>query len=371
MVYVTKHASDRTHQMTLEEFLSPDYEPHVRSAGRADTETRILKSSPDYVNTQRVVELLRKFCETYRHLYECPREALYQEFQIPKRSGGYRRIDAPKDGLKVALCHLKDIFELDCKTLFHTAAFAYVKGRSTVDAVRKHQKAESNWFARFDLKDFFGSTTKGFLLKQMSMIYPYNVIMMTDHDALSQAIDLCFLRGGLPQGTPISPFLTNLMMIPIDHRLAQEFRKRSFVYTRYADDFIVSAKEKFRPDEVNRIIDDVLKEFDAPFRIKPEKTRFGSRAGQNWILGVMLNKDGNITIGNKNKRRINAALFEFGMDLKNGIHWDLEDLQILMGKISYLVMVEDEEAAEAIYQKVSGKVGFPVDKALRKELATV
>ena len=139
---------------------------------------------------------------------------------------GYRRIDAPKYELSYALRQLKDIFEEKYNMLYHTSAFAYVKGRSTLDAVKRHQKNESKWFAKYDLSNFFGNTTVEFVVKMFSMIFPFSEIVKTDEgkNALETAISLCMLNGGLPQGTPISPMITNIMMIPVDFVLTKTLR---------------------------------------------------------------------------------------------------------------------------------------------------
>jgi len=69
------------------------------------------------------------------------------------------------------------------------------------------------------------------------------------------------------------------------------------VYTRYADDLLISGRQGFSADEAQNVVGEVLAYFHAPFAVKPEKTRYGSRSGSNWNLGVVLNKDKEITIG--------------------------------------------------------------------------
>lgn len=137
--------------------------------------------------------------------------------------------------------------------------------------------------------------------------------------------------------------LTNLMMIPIDHRISnclREYNRNSYVYTRYADDSLISSRKHFDPDSIITFINSTLSEFRAPFKIKTEKTRYGSRAGSNWNLGLMLNKDNEITIGYKNKMRFRAMISNYILDRKNGIAWDLHDVQVLGGLINYYHMVE-------------------------------
>jgi hypothetical protein len=216
-----------------------------------------------------------------------------------------------------------------------------------VDAVKRHQQNESKWFIKLDFSNFFGSATPSFVLDMLSMIFPFSEIVKRDEGwlELTKALELCFLNGGLPQGTPISPFITNVMMIPLDHRFSnslRSFEKNRFVYTRYADDLLISSKHNFDKDKVQAFVSDTLREFNAPFTVKPEKTRYGSSAGRNWNLGVMLNKDNQITIGHKKKKQFKAMLDNYIRSKQSGQHWELHDVQVLSGLISYYRMIEME-----------------------------
>ena len=173
---------------------------------------------------------------------------------------------------------------------------------------------------------------------------------------LSKCIDLCMLDGGLPQGTPISPALTNLIMVPIDSQLNKSLGKDHFVYSRYADDILISCQHDFPYMKIVQRIDDCLESFQAPFKIKPKKTRYGSSAGQNWNLGMMLNKDNNITIGWRNTQRFNAACNSFILDTKKGIKCIPEDIYHFRGLISYYKMIEEDKINDIIahYNKKYG-----------------
>ena len=160
--------------------------------------------------------------------------------------------------------------------LYHTSAFAYVRSRSTIDALKRHQRNESKWFLKLDFADFFGSTTLAFVLDMLSRVFPFSEIVkfQAGRAELAKALSLCFLNDGLPQGTPISPFITNVMMIAIDHKISNDLRNfdnRRFVYTRYADDLLISCKIDFNKDSVQQFVLDTLSEFHAPFTVKRER----------------------------------------------------------------------------------------------------
>lgn len=358
MPYITIRVSPRTHQVTLEELIAGevDMSRFFAQPTKFDgslTRTYYKKYIPmnilNSVDTDEALNKLEAFVENHKGLYEAL-DRHYHTFKIPKKSGGMRTINAPDDDLMAALRELKDILENDCKALYHTAAFAYVAGRSTLDCMKKHQKNESKWFLKTDFSNFFGSTTKDFIMNQLHDIFPFNLILASARgfEVMSKCIDLCMLDGGLPQGTPISPMLTNLMMIPIDAQLNRALTEKHFVYTRYADDIQISCKHDFNWREQVRLIDDVLASFNAPFKIKPAKTRYGSSSGQNWNLGVMLNKDNQITIGWRNMQRFNAMCNSFILDMTKGTRWAVEDVAHFKGLISYYKMIEEDKINDVI-----------------------
>lgn len=386
-IYVVTKQSPHFHQMSLDEFLFGE-NPNLRTIiNPNETNTRtweVDRVSDTFRTIADVPVIIRKLAEFNRKtaaLHEVERHTLYREFYIPKKSGGLRKIDAPNDDLMTALRELKSIFENKCHALYHTSAFAYIKKRCTLDAVKRHQANESRWFAKYDFSNFFGSTTKEFVLQQFGMIYPFSEIMKSEEGRpeLEKALDLAFLDGGLPQGTPISPLITNIMMIPIDFKLCNMFRDFRFtgrdgeaarnycVYTRYADDILISSKYDFNFIDAERAINDVLAEFNAPFKIKKEKTRYGSSAGSNWNLGVMLNRENKITIGHRKKRQFKAMLTSYVMDRKNGIKWDINDIQVMNGTKNYYTQVE-KESIEEIVAKLSNKFGVDIEEAIKQDL---
>jgi len=358
MIYITVKQSPIYHQMTIEELLMQDFTaPAVINPNLTNTKTYEVEYVSERfmrrLDVDMLIAKLVQFNQSVESLRQQKRSDLYETFYIPKKSGGLRRIDAPKAELMDALRRLKTILEEDFHVLYHTSAFAYVKKRCTVDAVKRHQANNSKWFGKLDLHDFFGSTTLDFAMSMLSKIFPISEVVKveTGRNALQCALELAFLNGGLPQGTPISPLITNVMMIPVDFKLAntlREFEQQKFVYTRYADDFIISSKYDFDPAVIEKLLVDTLSEFHAPFTINSAKTRYGSSAGRNWNLGLVLNKDNEITIGRRNKEYLKAACNSYVKGKKNGVNWDLHDVAVLRGTITYYKMVEPEYMSKFI-----------------------
>ncbi len=377
MVYITVKQSPIYHQMTLEELLfQTSQSSSIINPNITNTRTYEFESASEHftnkVNVERLIQRLAQFNNSVEELRNRDRLSLYHSFHIPKRSGGLRQINAPNPELMDALRRLKTLLEEDFHVLYHTSAFAYVKKRCTVDAVKRHQKNESKWFGKLDLHDFFGSTNLDFVMKMFSMIFPISeVVKVSEGRAeLEKALELAFLNGGLPQGTPISPLITNVMMIPVDFKLAnvlRNFNKQRFIYTRYADDFIISSKFDFDIHDIEKLIVDTLESFGAPFTINASKTRYGSSSGRNWNLGVMLNKDNEITVGHKKKRQFQSMLYNYITDKQNDVRWDRNDIQVMHGLYSYYHSVEPE-AIDSIVKHINGKMEVDVLRLIKNDL---
>lgn len=265
----------------------------------------------------------------------------YSTFFIPKKTNPnkMRRIDAPSSELKSIQNYYKTYIENILNVLPHKNAAAYVKEKSIVDAMKKHQDNESRWYLQIDLKDFFPSINREYLSKMLKMVFPFKYI---EEEIFEDIIKYSLLNDSLPQGSVLSPLLTNLIMVPIDHKLTellQNYNKHHFVYTRYADDITISCKENFNPNKIIKEIKTVFKLFDCPFYINDEKTRYGSRAGKNYHLGIIINKDNKLSIGHEKNQQFRAMLFNF---IKNYESWSAKDVQKMLGLISYYSSIEKD-----------------------------
>jgi hypothetical protein len=176
-------------------------------------------------------------------------EAVYQEFTIPKRSGGHRVILAPAPALKAVQRRI--LQRLLRKLKCHPAVHGFECGRSIVTNAFLH--AGQAVVVRMDLKDFFRTTS-------VERVRDYYYKIGWNKESTQLLLRLCTYRDGLPQGAPTSPRLSSLVNARMDSRLAamatSAFVSRArnprtgatrpretdcrAVYTRYADDLTFS-----------------------------------------------------------------------------------------------------------------------------------
>lgn len=303
----------------------------------------------------------------YKDLYnELDTKKHYRHFEIPKKSDPNKKrpIDAPDDYLKNAQLLFKNYIEEELSVLSHNAAHAYVKNRSTVTAMKKHKDNNSRWFLQIDLKNFFNSINGEFLEKMLLEVYPFKFI---PRDIFKSIINVSLLNNELPQGSVLSPTLTNLVMVPIDKAITDElhnYNHHHYVYTRYADDITISCKEKFDPKEIIDVIKSIFNRFEVPFKINNDKTRFGSSAGRNYHLGIIINNQNKLSIGHEKNNKFRAMLFNF---CTTGDQWDVKDVQKMLGLISYYKSIEKPYVITTI-NKYNNKFNMDIMKKAKSML---
>jgi uncharacterized protein (TIGR03067 family) len=222
-------------------------------------------------------------------------EPTYQEFTIPKRAGGRRRLCAPREDLKTLQRHI--LHRLLRRLKVHPAATGFERGQSIVTHARRH--ARRAVVVRLDVKDFFPSTAA-------SRVYDYLRAIGWNRPAARLLTRLCTHRGGLPQGAPTSPRLSNLVNFRLDARLAALARRFEAIYSRYADDITLSfATDDHKP--VRRLIRYVRRVVsEAGYQLHgARKLHIRRRHQQQRVTGLVVN-DG-VHLPRAVRRRLRAA----------------------------------------------------------------
>jgi hypothetical protein len=186
------------------------------------------------------------------------------------------------------------------------------------------------------------------------------------------------------------------MMIPIDHAIAKYCREHTpfICYTRYADDMTFSAVSSFEDrkttwaikelgekksaikdnthiseeereskikaidlkidenvahTDIYKMVNDILKRAGAPFALNAKKLNYGNSNGRNFILGLMLNKDHEITVGHDKKNKLKVDIYNFMTDYLNGRCWEIRETQELAGRIAYQNQIEPKYTKKMLH----------------------
>ena len=229
----------------------------------------------------------------------------YVEFDAPKRSGGVRRLCAPRAKLKAAQRAILDGILAHLPT--HPAVHGFVTGRSTVTNAAPHVGATV--VVRVDLEDFF-PTVHYRRVKGLFATHGYN------DEVASTLAGLTTWRprlpdgtvvwpGVLPQGAPTSPAIANLVCRRMDARLTALARKAGANYTRYADDLSFSFREP--PERLGRFlwwVNAILQQ--EGFAENAAKRRVMRQGGRQRVTGLTVNQQ--VSIPREERRRFKAIL---------------------------------------------------------------
>lgn len=208
---------------------------------------------------------------------------LYLSYSIPKRSGGFRRIDQPVSSLKsIHTWILRNILD---RCSAHPAATAFIRGRSIMDNAAKHVNRVA--VLTLDVAAFFDSIRERDVRVVFSRLgYAPSVV-----DLLIRSTTL---NGGLPQGAPTSPSLSNLVMLDCDRSLTEFAEQNQLAFTRYADDFSFSGNYSSRA-WVGRTIREVRSQIQrVGLRLNESKTRLMLGHQRQEVTGIVVNTRMNV-----------------------------------------------------------------------------
>ena len=241
-------------------------------------------------------------------LYKQPAATKYKTFLIPKRHGGQRTIKAPVNALKILQRRLSDLLQ-DCVDETVVArkrkdrmAHGFKRKRSIITNARQHR--HRRWVFNLDLEDFFPSINfgrvRGFLLKNRDFELHENVATVIAQIA-------CY-ENSLPQGSPCSPVISNLIAHLLDIRLVKLASEAGCTYSRYADDLTFSTNKRELstaisvPSRANgsaphvwlpgAALQEVIER--TGFRINAKKTRLMYRGSRQDVTGLVVNDKINV-----------------------------------------------------------------------------
>ena len=244
----------------------------------------------------------------------------YRTFEIPKGQE-VRTITAPKVALKIIQKWLSVHFASVWTARPEVCGF--VPGRSHIQAASRH--VGCHWVASVDIENFFPS------VPHHRVVDALRLLGYRDPFSLEALTDLTCFMGGLAQGAPSSPVLSNIALSTLDEALAVYASDRGFVYSRYADDIVLSGKGDPPPD-VHPDISQMVR--DDGWNISERKSRVDKLPGRLKVHGLLVSGERvRLTKGYRNKIRAFRHLINNG-----GVKQ--KDLARIRGHLAYAEEVD-------------------------------
>ena len=138
---------------------------------------------------------------------------------------------------------LEEIFDAD----FTASNFGFRVGRSQHQAIRQLQRLVQegrDWAVAVDLQAFFDEIPHGLILQliRRKVVDEQFVTLLARLLKAGVVVDGVFEKTtkGCPQGSPLSPILSNLVLNELDHKLEE----RNLGYCRWADDFVIVVRSE-------------------------------------------------------------------------------------------------------------------------------
>lgn len=242
----------------------------------------------------------------------------YTTFFVPKKNGGKREINAPIPELKSLQRRAAQLLAIcisDAGTLTglqNKASHGFMPGKSILTNSSPHKNKQ--YVFNIDLKNFFptisGKRIRGLLMKDRKLQLPAIVATTLAHIACR--------NGVLPQGSPCSPILSNLICGILDTHLSRLANDCGCSYSRYADDITFSTNKKVFPADIAEIdpanphkwlagkkLSTIIAQ--SGFFINNTKTRMQYKKSRQVVTGLIVNK--RINVPAEYRHLVRAYLF--------------------------------------------------------------
>jgi RNA-directed DNA polymerase len=231
-----------------------------------------------------------------------------RKVEIPKPQGGVRMLGIPTVIDRLLQQAINQWLSPKCEEQFSENSYGFRPNRNTHQAVMQAQSylnAGKVWVIEIDLEKFFDKVSHDRLMHLLSRRIEDKATLRLIRKYLTSGI----LEGGMvsqrtegtPQGSPLSPLLSNIVLDELD----KELEKRGHSYVRYADDCSIYIQSEA---SAKRVAGSIIKYIEEKLLLKVnrDKTKI-SRPTESTLLGFSFFRSKNgweIRISEKSVGRI-------------------------------------------------------------------
>jgi RNA-directed DNA polymerase len=231
--------------------------------------------------------------------------AVVKGVQIPKAGGGKRQLGIPtvKDRLVQQAIH--QVLSARYERIFSTNSYGFRPNKNAHAALKQgglYVSQGKHYVIDLDLEKFFDEVNHHRLLwllstrigdrRLLQLIQRYLKAGMLQDGLMEQRIK------GTPQGSPLSPLLSNIVLDELD----KELERRGHSYVRYADDVKVFVGSKRRAEEVKASITRYITQ---KLKLKVNESKSGVCKGYELnFLGYSILAKGDLGLSKQSEQRL-------------------------------------------------------------------
>jgi RNA-directed DNA polymerase len=204
------------------------------------------------------------------------------QVEIPKPDGGVRKLGIPTVVDRMIQQAIHQIFEPNFDPTFSQTSYGFRKRRSTHGAVTKSMeyiREGRTWVVDIDLEKFFDRVNHDILMAMLAKKIRDKRVLRLIRRYLQSGIMVDGIVSarieGTPQGSPLSPMLSNIMLDVMD----KELEKRGHAFCRYADDCNIYVRSK-RAGE--RVMESIVRFLERKLKLKVNEKK--SSVDRPWKL---------------------------------------------------------------------------------------
>jgi RNA-directed DNA polymerase len=159
--------------------------------------------------------------------------------EIPKPGKGTRQLGIPTVQDRFIQQAIHQVLSAQFEPTFSEHSYGFRPGRSAHDAVkaaRVHVEAGYKWVVDIDMERFFDTVNHDRLMARMKAVVKDKRVLRLVNAYLKAGVMVngvvVEMKEGTPQGGPLSPLLSNIVLTELDRKLEE----RGHRFVRYADD---------------------------------------------------------------------------------------------------------------------------------------
>jgi len=177
--------------------------------------------------------------------------------QIPKPKGGYRQLGIPTVIDRLIQQAIQQILNPLYDSNFSPTSYGFRPGRSSKDAINQlshYLSKGKTYIVDIDMAKFFDEVNHDLLLKRLRDTISDSRLLKLIHQYLQTGILIDGINEqrmkGTPQGSPLSPLLSNIVLDDLD----KELSRRGHLYVRYADDIVILVSSQKAAERVEQSV---------------------------------------------------------------------------------------------------------------------